>query len=578
MSTADPTQDAEKSERVELARAFAFHLLKSIKQIGMYRHNEARFAEFLGKAHEALGAYTDKHGALSMKVEAQNLALYDQPLFGEDNPLPYRFFRDGIRQLIFRPGIPVEELVTLTLIALSDPERGGEDALAQLWRAGLEHVEYVVVEGFKLEESSEEEVEVAVEQIVSYLYNRLRTDSDDFLRFARVNTEDLDREVEQVDQIRGAVITGDTASDELKARLQKEIEEEENQRLFPKLVSAVFQVLESGIEKGGALEEMCIQLLDALLLKEDFGTINGIVARLESLEEREAGMGVASALKSAFVMKMGEEQRLGLIGESLRVTRAKNPQDVSRYLQKVEGLATPVLLKILEPIEIPENRALLCDVLGLRAKETPEPFLQGLRSERPQTVRDMVHILEKSGHPDRIKMFAEVLQHKNLAVKLDALNVIAHGHSWEARRLVVEALSDAHPQVRMCAARLLPDFDRDKAFLDLSRMIRDPSFEKRSAEEKTAFYAALGSTGLPAALAMLSQILGARPTLLNKKKILEDKLLAVGGLAAASSIHALKLLQALLEDKSQPPELLMATRRAIYQTKKVLLGDTAEAQ
>ena len=204
-ATSDPMQDPEKRERVELARNFAFHLLKGIKQIGMYRHNDARFGEFLGKAHEAIGEYTQKHGALSLKVDPQNLLLYGQPLFSEDNPLPYKFYKDGIRQLIFRPDLPTEQLVSFTLIAVSDAERG-EDVLAQLWRSGLEHIEYVVVEGFKMDEFSEEEVEVEVDKIVGFLYNRLRTNSDDYLRFARVSTEDLDSKLDEVDQLRGAVV------------------------------------------------------------------------------------------------------------------------------------------------------------------------------------------------------------------------------------------------------------------------------------------------------------------------------------------------------------------------------------
>jgi hypothetical protein len=108
-------------------------------------------------------------------------------------------------------------------------------------------------------------------------------------------------------------------------------------------------------------------------------------------------------------------------------------------------------------------------------------------------------------------------------------------------------------------------------------VVHEAAFEKRSPEEKTAFYAALGATGLPGALALLSQILAARPTLLNKKKVLEDKLLAVAGIAASSSIHALKLLQGVLEDKAQPPELLVAARKALYQTRKALFGEGAEA-
>ena len=44
-----------------------------------------------------------------------------------------------------------------------------------------------------------------------------------------------------------AVQIGLTATPDLKARLQREIHEEENQRLFPKLISAVFQVVENGV-------------------------------------------------------------------------------------------------------------------------------------------------------------------------------------------------------------------------------------------------------------------------------------------------------------------------------------------
>ncbi len=570
----DPMQDPQKRERVELARNFAFHLLKGIKQIGMYRHNDAKFAEFLGKAHEAIGQYTREHGALSLKVDPQNLLLYGQPLFSEDNPLPYKFYKDGIRQLIFRPELPVEQLVAFTLIAVSDSERG-EDVLAQLWRSGLEHIEYVVVEGFKMDEFSEEEVAVEVDKIVGFLYNRLRTNSDDYLRFARVSTEDLDSKLEDVDQLRGAVVGGVTATDALKARLQKEIEEEEAQRLFPKLVSAVFQVVESGVDDAGVLEEMFGQLLDAMLMQEDFATINNIVLKLRAMEQKDPGNDVIGRLKMSFVSRMGEEQRLGRVGEVLRTTRPRHPQDLVRYLQAVEALAVPTLLDILESVEIPENRHLLCDVLAEHAKEIPEPFVHRLEADRPQSVRDMVYILEKSGHPDRIKMFGVVLQHKNLAVKLDAMAVIARGRTGEARRLICEALSDPAPQARMLAARLLPEFDGDKAYLDLVKVIKDPSFEKKGQEEKAALYAALGATGLPGALALMQQLLAQKASFLNKKKVLEDKLLAIAGLTGAQSIQGLKLLQALVEDKAQPTEVLVAARKGIYQTKKALFGDGA---
>ena len=570
----DPSADAAVREKVEAAKNFTFHLIKGIKQIGMYRHNEARFPEFLSRALEAISEYTEKHGPLSLKVEQQNLMLHGEPLFAEDTPLPYKFFRDGIRQLIFRPGLTLEELVSFTLIALSEPERGAEDVLSQLWKAALEHLEYVVVEGFKMDNVSEEEVEVEVDKVVNYLYSRLKTNSDDYLRFARVNAEDLESQLDGVDQMRGLVVGGTYASDELKARLQREITEEEGPRLFPKLVSAVFQVMEGGVDDAALLEEIFVQLLDAMLIQDDFGTINQIVLKLRAMDQRDP-TGSAGRLLGYFTQKMGDEQRLMRVAETLKTTRPKNPVDITRYLQALDSSSIFALLTALETIEIPENRLLLCDVLAPYAQEMAEPFVARLQSDRPQTVRDMVYILDRSNHPDKVRMFGQVLKNPNLALKLEVMNIIARGRTGEARRLIVEALNEPIAQVRMLAARLLPEIDREKAYVELVRQVKDPSFEKKSPEERTALFTAIGATGLPGAIAMMTQLLSVKPSLLNKKKVLDDKLLAISGLAGACSIQSYKALLGVVEDKSQPLEVLTSARKVMYQPKKTLFGDTA---
>lgn len=574
----EPSQDPLVREKVEGARNFAFHLMKGIKQIGMYRHNEAKFPEFLAKAQESIAEYTEKHGPLSLKVEQQNLMLYNESLFSEDTPLPYKFFRDGIRQLIFRQGLSIEELVQFTMIALSEPERGAEDVLAQLWRASMEHLEYVVVEGFSMDGASEEEVQVEVDQVVGYLYSRLKTNSNDFLRFARVSAEDLDAKLEGVDQMRGVVVGGTYATDSLKAKLQMEIMEEEGARLFPKLVSAVFQVIEGGVDDAQLLEEIFVQLLDAMLIQDDFATINQIVLKLRAIEQREGPHSSIGRLLAYFIQKMGDEQRLTRLGEVLKGAKPKNPADIVRYLQALDSQCIFALLSVLETIEVQDNRNLLCDVLATHAKQTAEPFVARLESDRPQTVRDMVYILEKSQHPERIKMFGQVLKGKNLVVKLEVMNIIARGRSNEARKLIADALNDPISQVRMLAAKLLPEFDRDKAYTDLVRAVRDSGFDKKTHEEKVALYTAIGSTGLPGAISMMTQLLGVKAALLNKNRVLNDKLLAIHGLAGACSIQSYKALQGVVEDKSQPVEVLTAARKVMYQTKKVLFGDSALAE
>ncbi len=570
----DPLSDPENRQRLELAKAFAFQLLKGIKQIGMYRHNEARYTEYLDKAHEAVKQYTERYGPLVFKVEQQNFTLFEQPLFGEDTTLPFKFWRDGIRQFIFRPGLRPDELLTFTLVALSDVEKQGEDTVAQLWRSPLDHLEYVVVEGFKVDGFDDEEVQISVDRIVDYLYSRLRSHSDDFLRFARVSAEDLELKLEGVDQVRGAVVAGTTASDELKARLQKEIAEEEQSRLFPKLVSSIFQVAEAGVDDPELLEDMFLQLLDALLLQEDFAIINQIVLKLRAMEDRP-GMSGIRQLKDTFVAKMGDEQRLVRVADVLRTARPTLLQDIGRYLASLQPTTLPILLGVLETLDAPEHRLVLCDVIAEFCKVNPAEVIQRLSSERPMTVRDMVYVLERAQLPDRMQLFGRVLKHKNLAVRLDVMGTIARGRSVESRRLIAGALRDENAQVRVQAARLLPEYDREQAYLNLIAVVKHKDFKHRSAEEQAAFYTALGSTGLPAAFSLMTQLLAEKPQLWNRSRVVEDKLLAVHGLAGVQSIQSYKALQAVAEDRTQPSEVLVAARRALAETRRKLFGDAA---
>jgi HEAT repeat protein len=568
--------DPKLKAQIEAAKGVAFHLLKGMKVIGMYRHNEAKYGEFLQKACNALTEYTTTYGVLQLKVELTNFTLFKVELFSEDNPVPYKFYKDGIRQLMFRPGFTLEEMTTFALISLSDPDRGADDINAQLWRSQMPHFEYIMVEGFRMDEFSEEEVQVEVDKVVDYLQKRLRTNSDDFLRFARVSEEDLEMKLDNVDQMRGVVIQGVTATPDLKARLQKDVNEEENQRLFPKLISAVFQVVESGVDDAELLTDMFSQLLDAMLLQEDFAIINQVVLKLKAMAQRTGPDTAVGRLLNAFVSKMGEEQRLNRVGDILKFSRLKNPQDIIRYLSNVNSESVAILLDVLDGIELPENRLLLCDVLVPFAKERADWVVDKMRtSERPQTQRDMVYILDRSNHPEKLKFFSTLLKSKNLALRLEVMAIIARGRTGEARKLILQLLNDETMQVRLQAARVLPEFDREKGFADLMKLVKDKSFDDRKPEEKEGFYTAIGATGMAGAITYFQQLIQTKGGLFNKQKLIADKQLAIAGLSAACTIQTAKLLQEITEDKSQPTEVINAAKMHLGRVRKQLFGSSA---
>ena len=573
----DPNKlDPKARKQVEAARSVAYHLLKGLKTIGFYRHAEAKFTEFVAKAHVALTDYITEFGTLQLKVELTNFTMFKNDLFTEDSAMPFKFYKDGIRQLSFRAGFTIEELVSFTLIALSDPDRGAEDINAQLWRAQMPHFEYIMVEGFRMDEFSEEQVEIEVEKVVDLLQRRLRANAADFIRFARVSEQDLEMRLDNIEQMRGVVITGMTAQPGLKAKLQKDIHEEENQRLFPKLISAVFQVVESGVDDAELLTDMFTQLLDAMLIQEDFAIINQVALKLKAMEQRQGLGSAVSRLLKSFVNKMGEEQRINRVGDVLKL-KLKAPNDIARYLATLNPDTSSMLLDVLEAIELPENRTLLFDALLPHAKASPDLFVQRLHSaDRPQVQRDMVTILDRANHPDKLKFFGALLKSKNLALKLEVMGIIARGRSGEARKMISSMMDDEVMQVRIQAARVLPEFDREKAFVDLMKTVKEPIFEKREPIEKEAFYAALGATGQPGAFTYFTQLMQNKGTIFSKQRVTEDKMLAIAGLAGAQTIQSAKLLADFIEDKSQPPEVQASARSYLARVRKALFGTEKE--
>ncbi|MGC4113823.1 MAG: HEAT repeat domain-containing protein [Myxococcales bacterium] len=571
----DPLSIPENKERFEIAKEFAFHLSKGIKNIGIYKHNTAKYGEMLQKCYDATLKYTTRWNGMQLKVEADCFSMFKQPVFlaSENENLPFKFYRDGIRHLIFREGLTLDELLNFVLIALTDTQRGDPDILSQLWEASFDHIEYVVVEGFSIDGMTEEQVKVEVEKVVGYLYQRLRSDSDDYLRFARLTAQDLELSMDNVDQVRGAVIAGATATEQQLLSIKDELHEDYSARLFPKLVTAVFQVIdEGGFADIDSLREIFVQLLDAMLLQEDFATVNSLLVKFRAMEREPDKAQMAQDLRSFFLTKMGEEQRLRRIGEVLNTTKGKHNQEIFRYLYSLDPGVIPTLLSVLETVEIPENRVILCDALAALGKDMPEPFALRLGSEKSQLVRDMIYIIDKCDFPDKMKYFGETLKNPNLAVRLEALNILSRSKSEQCRRFIVSALQDPNTQMRVQAARVLPNMSPGKAYLDLHTLIKSSEFEKRDLKEKEAVFSALGSTLQEGALAMFVQML-AQKGLLRRAKIKEDKLLAISGLGSMPSIPSYKALQAVTEEKGNDMEVSLAARKALHNMKKTLFPE-----
>ncbi|MEW5854208.1 MAG: HEAT repeat domain-containing protein [Myxococcota bacterium] len=579
--------DADKAAQIHEVKEVFAKLQKAMKQIALYRHNTERYREYLEDTFSALADFLQRHGQLSLRVNPTSYAFHGTEVMtddSKDNNLCYPFFANGIRMLMFNDGLTPDELLRFLMLLMSSDGggmRNNEDFVTKLWKAELSAIQYVVVEGFKaVDDENADDVQMEVDKVVAYLYRQLQGNSDDVMRFARVDSADLDLKLQDVDQVRGAIISGITATPQDKERIQRALADEETNRLLPKMVVILFQLMELCTDEKNFedVAEAYFQLLDAMLLAERYDVIQQILERFKVTLTKNLRPEVKPLVQHAyerFILKMGEPQRINQIVQVFNAGPVKDPAGVKAYMMQLSADSLPPLLDALERIEVANNRRLMCDVLVDLARDYPDQVANRLQHPSSQVVKDMMYILDQINPPNKLKYIATLLEHTNVVLRLETINTLGRNPSEETLPLIIKCLKGNDSQMRAAAARVMHFYEPERAAQELLHQANHPDFGKRDRNEQRAIFGGIAQVAHSKCQAFIQGILQQKPNMLNKRKVEDAKLLVIEGLAGSPSLPNFQALATVAQDATQSPEIQTAARNAALEMKTRLLGAQA---
>ncbi len=555
-------------------------LLKSIKTIGIYRHAESRYPEFIEPAYRALTQFLKEHDSLSLKLEPFALKYKNQPIYEDETKenLTYKFYKDGIRLLVFRVGLPQDELLGFVLLAmetLQEAQLFQEDMVTRLWKADFGFIEHIVVEGFGFGDVTEEEVEIEVEKVVGYLRKQLAANSSDIARFARLSVEDLELELSEIEQVRGGIISGRTARDDDKTKAQDEIVLDTANRRFAKLVLIVFQILEHdfGSDDYEMISEVMSQVLDSMILSEDIRGAVTLLKRFDAVSAKKLPPDrrvMIDQLHDDTRNRMLDPQRLEALGNYMTLAQRVDHDAVKAYLSACSDEHVPKLLELLFSTERKEARALLVEVIGRLGSKQLNLLSERIETGNTNQVRDVLAIVELINPPSKMSLVASTLRHKNILIRLEGLNHLASSKEPDALRYLEKAAGDKEIQVRLGAYRALVQRSRKRATEFFMKLVRSDVFGTRDQREKTAVCVALGSTQTDGALNFFRSVFDARGNLFQRRGINEMKSLAIAGLQAHETVAAFKVLAGEVQNRANDKEIMQAAQAAAYKVREKL--------
>jgi len=132
-----------------------YNFAKTARSFGFYARDNEAITQFLSELEQGFTQILDENGAIRLVVGADRFVWKGTAVYvngDREKGLPFRLFRDGIRGLVFKPGLDDRELLQL-LDVLSRRQSTGrnaeeEDVVTLLWKLSLNTVSYEAVEGF----------------------------------------------------------------------------------------------------------------------------------------------------------------------------------------------------------------------------------------------------------------------------------------------------------------------------------------------------------------------------------------------------------------------------------------------
>ncbi len=346
--------------------------------------------------------------------------------------------------------------------------------------------------------------------------------------------------------------------------LRESLRSDRSAYLLRKLPAVIGRLCDFSRTLPWSVTEALAGTLDAAVLSDDHQAIARIIDRAEARPGRE------HRFVNAVTAELHSPLRMAWLVEHLRSGLPGDTAGLRSWLGRLGPRAGPMLADALEASDPGPVQDLFAEALAYALPA--DPSIVCVRLEGTPKLRNVAALcfaLEKSQVSERTRVFQTLIGKRDVALQCEVLAGRAKARGVDALSLLEGSMGDKTEEVRKRAIELVGELGGQRGFELLQRLMHDPGFEAKPAAERSRFWSALLDCGREAAVAEIDKVLLQKPSLLNKKKVVDAKLNVVEGLSRSRSEAAHALLERTAADKSQGDEVISAARAALSGTRPV---------
>ncbi len=546
-------------EAIREARDLVFQLTRTVNTRRIHLPNNLVYHKFFNELNAKVKRYVAKWGTLIVGVHCFEFQYEGESIYcdsDQGDSLPFRFYKDGLNELAFYPGVTEEELRDFveTIYRSYEVEAEEDDLVTLLWNQHFQHISYKVIdeplEGQTVPEPAAAAPESRAARPVSSPARDVKPEMP-LLRETFVLTE---QEV---------------------ARLREEMTVEAGWDMGFQLVDLIYEVLAVREEMDDyplALDVM-ERVIRQFVRRGRFGHAARTLKALRDLEQNSAALPERHrTLLHQAVERTGDADRIQEIGETLNRGLDSEIPELETYLRLLPRGAVEPLMDLLGEVKQRKGRRVLCEVLADLLGDNLQPLVKRLDDPRWFVVRNLVYILRQSG--SRIgatKCLHRTLAHPHPKVRQETLRSMEAMGMAQSPEFLLGLLESRDEICRTWALERLAALGDPRAAEPLWKQIQARAFREWPWHDKRAYFEALGRCAPPAMLPAVKGLFQKR-SWFEKPKDLEVR----AGAAIALGLIGGEQVIALLEEGCHAEEALMceACRQGLDTIRRAKAGDS----
>ena len=547
---------------IDQAKDLFVVLGKALRAYQLYDENNPVYQRFVTSLRDSFKELWNETDELRVQVEEFRILWYDEVVYENttrSESLAFLFFKDGVREIGFLPGIEEQELERLlrVLQRARNLRPEGEDLLTILWDEDLSAFEYryvdLLAEGVELPERSAEVGDLQMAWTTEIGEEEADGDESAAARpeAGQPQPQEVHKPKVSTDDFNPTLYSLDPREvEQLQAELQREMERDVRRDVL----AALFDRLE---EPGAPARHTQIldifrTLLPNLLGHGALNYASAILAELHSIPKREGLLGEEQKAEAGRILdEISASEAIEELVQAIREgSIAPTPRELGGLLQQLRAGALEPLLKASQDIEDRRIQIAVLDGVAHIGQADPDAIVGLFRAADPIVLAGACQLSGRMGLTQAGPHLGRLMDHKSKEVRLAAVQASVALKASTAAAGLQKALADEERDIRIAAAKGLTSLRYAPAGAAVKQRVLGKHLRNADTSERIAFFEAFGALGGDEAVRFLARILN-RKGILGRREPDEIRACAALGLGRAGTPDAMAALRA-AQNTSEP--------------------------